>query len=138
MIIGKILSTLLGSKKEGGGAGEFAKDIREALKGKEIDPNKAIELIGIQAELNKVEAQHRTVFVAGWRPFIGWVAGVALAAFYIPQFVLASYLWCRLVIEAGELLPYPEVNSNHLFELVIGMLGLGALRSYEKIKNKTK
>jgi len=137
-MIGKILNMLLGSKKEGGGAGEFAKDIREALKGKEIDPNKALELISVQTELTKVEAQHRTVFVAGWRPFIGWVAGVALAAFYIPQFIMASYLWVTMVLEAKTLLPYPEVNANHLFELIIGMLGLGALRTYEKIKDKTK
>jgi hypothetical protein len=137
-MIGKILNMLLGSKKEGGGAGEFAKDIREALKGKEIDPNKALELISVQTELTKVEAQHRTVFVAGWRPFIGWVAGVALAAFYIPQFIMASYLWVTMVLEAKALLPYPEVNANHLFELIIGMLGLGALRTYEKIKDKTK
>ena len=51
-------------------------EIRELIKGKEIDPQKLIEL---QAEINKIEAQHRTIFVAGWRPFIGWVCGFALA-----------------------------------------------------------
>lgn len=132
----KILQSLVGGNQ--GGLGELAKDLREAIKGKEIDPEKALDLIKLQSELTKVEAQHRTVFVAGWRPFIGWVAGTALAFFYIPQFALASFLWAKVVLEAGELTPYPEVNANHLFELVIGMLGLGALRTYEKIKNKTK
>ena len=57
----------LGKKDDISGLGL---EIRELLKGKEIDPQKLIEL---QGEINKIEAQHRTIFVAGWRPFIGWV-----------------------------------------------------------------
>ena len=67
----KLLMSLIG--KKGDGLGGFATDIREAIKGKEIDPNKALELVKLQNEINKVEAQHRSVFVSGWRPFIGWL-----------------------------------------------------------------
>jgi len=91
-----------------------------------------------QIELNKVEAQHRSNFVAGWRPFIGWVCGVSLGAFYIPQFVLASYLWVKMCLEANELLAYPDVNSESLFELVLAMLGLVGMRTYEKLKGLSK
>ena len=65
---------ILGVGKKGNMSG-LGGEIRELLKGKEIDPQKLIEL---QGEINKIEAQHRTIFVAGWgRPFVGWVCGVA-------------------------------------------------------------
>lgn len=64
-----ILAKLLGLNSGGNSAlGEFAKDLREAIKGKEIDPEKALKLIELQNEVNKIEAQHRSIFVAGWRP----------------------------------------------------------------------
>ncbi len=74
------ISKLLGTGTKG--IGDLAKDIREAFKGKELDPNKQLEtaerLVELQTKINEVEAGHRTMFVAGWRPFIGWVIGVAL------------------------------------------------------------
>ena len=61
------------------GIGQLAKDIREAVKGKELDPKVQIEtaakLVELQTKINEAEAGHRTLFVAGWRPFIGWVCG---------------------------------------------------------------
>ncbi len=89
-----------------------------------------------QIEINIQEAKHRTIFVAGWRPFIGWVCGFSIASYYIPQFVLASYLWIKICLDANELLPYPEINADSLFELVLAMLGMAGLRTYEKLKNK--
>ena len=117
------------------GVGELSIKLRESIKGKEMDP---MEIIKIQGEINSVEAAHRNIFVSGWRPFIGWVAGVSLGCFYIPQFALASYLWVRMCLTANVLLPYPEVNSDKLMSLIVGMLGLGAFRTYEKIKGKAK
>jgi len=89
-----------------------------------------------QIKVNTQEAKHRTIFVAGWRPFIGWVCGFSIASYYIPQFVLASYLWIKICLDANELLPYPEINAESLFELVLAMLGMAGLRTYEKLKNK--
>jgi len=110
----------------------------EKLTHQEIRMRIAQEPGKIQAEINKIEAQHRSVFVAGWRPFIGWVCGISLAVFYIPQFAIASYLWANMCVSAGEILPYPEVHSESLFELVLGMLGMAVLRTAEKAINKTK
>jgi hypothetical protein len=101
-------------------------EIRELLKGKEIDPQKLIEL---QSEINKVEAQHRTIFVAGWRPFIGWVCGVALAY----NFVLRDLL---IWIVGPEQVP-PALQMEHLMTVLIGMLGLGGMRTFEKFKDKS-
>ena len=101
-------------------------EIRELLKGKEIDPQKLIEL---QSEINKVEAQHRTIFVAGWRPFIGWVCGVALAYNFVLRDLLIWFI-------GPEQVP-PALQMEHLMTVLIGMLGLGGMRTFEKFKDKS-
>ena len=79
------ISKLLGTGTKG--IGGLAKDIREALKGKELDPNKQLEtaerLVELQAKINETEARDSTIFVAGWRPFLGWVIGTALLYHFI-------------------------------------------------------
>ncbi|HDI79258.1 MAG TPA: hypothetical protein ENF54_06435, partial [Desulfobacteraceae bacterium] len=86
----------------------------------------------IQAQTNIAEAKHPSVFVAGWRPYIGWVLGTAIALYYIPQFTLASMLWVKMSWAAGKLIPFPIQDISGLTQLIMGMLGLGALRTYEK------
>lgn len=90
-----------------------------------------------QVEIAKIEAAHRSPFVAGGRPFILWTCGVSLAFCFIPQFALGAWLWTRQVIMTGELVPYP-VAADGLMELTLGMLGLGALRTVEKIGGRAK
>lgn len=121
----KALLNILGISKKDDVSG-LGLEIRELLKGKEIDPQKLIEL---QSEINKVEAQHRTIFVAGWRPFIGWVCGVALAY----NFVLRDML---IWLIGPEQVP-PALQMEHLMTVLIGMLGLGGMRTFEKFKDKS-
>jgi len=125
-----LLAKLLGLNSGGQSSlGEFAKDIREAIKGKEIDPDKMMDLVKVQSEINKMEAQHRSVFVAGWRPFIGWICGLALAYNFIIRDVIA---WV-----SPDIMP-PAIQMDQLITILLGMLGLGGLRTFEKIKDKTK
>jgi hypothetical protein len=125
-----LLAKLLGLNTGGDSAlGSFAKDLREAIKGKEIDPEKALELIKVQNEVNKIEAQHRSIFVAGWRPFIGWVCGLALLYNFILRDLIA---WL-----SPNIMP-PALQMEHLLTVLMGMLGLGGLRTYEKLKDKSK
>ena len=114
----------LGKKDDISGLGL---EIRELLKGKEIDPQKLIEL---QGEINKIEAQHRTIFVAGWRPFIGWVCGFALAYNFVLRDMLIWYF--------GEVSAPPALQMEHLMTVLVGMLGLGGMRTFEKLKDRTK
>lgn len=82
-----------------------------------------------QLEINKVEAGSEKLFVAGWRPAIGWVCGAALAY----QFVVAPIgFWLAQII--GHPIPMPPRLDDMLWELMFGMLGMGALRTVEKIK----
>lgn len=117
-----------------GNIGDLAVGIREAIVGKELDPNKQLDLIAKAAEtqnkVNEVEAAHRTVFVAGWRPFIGWICGVIL---------LYSFLIRDLIVFAfPHLNDLPSPALEQIFTLLIGMLGLGGLRTYEKIQGKAR
>ena len=125
-----LIAKLLGLNSGGQSSlGEFAKDLREAIKGKEIDPDKMMELVKVQSEINKMEAQHRSVFVAGWRPFIGWICGVALLYNFIVRDVIA---WL-----SPNIMP-PAIQMDQLITILLGMLGLGGLRTFEKIKDKAK
>lgn len=126
-----MLKLLLGLLKGGDGrksvAGNLAWEIREAIKGKELDPNEIIEL---QTKINEIEAGHRTVFVAGWRPFIGWVCGIALAYNFV---IRDLFIWVTKTTDAP-----PALQMEHLMTVLLGMLGLGGLRTFEKIKDKVK
>jgi|TARA_R100001463_G_scaffold112861_1_gene168002 hypothetical protein len=126
-----MLKLLLGLLKGGNGrksvAGNLAWEIREAIKGKELDPNEIIEL---QTKINEIEAGHRTVFVAGWRPFIGWVCGIALAYNFV---IRDLFIWITKTTDAP-----PALQMEHLMTVLLGMLGLGGLRTFEKIKDKVK
>ena len=80
------------------------------------------ELMKGQLEVNKVEAAHKSLFVAGWRPAIGWICGLALLYSTILSPILD--IWFTV----------PVVNTSLLQTVLMGMLGLGAMRSYEKTK----
>ena len=83
-----------------------------------------------QIEVNKAEAQHKSVFVAGWRPFIGWTCGVALAYNFILRPIGMSVAFYLGV----DLSDAPELDITELLTILGGMLGLGTLRSFEKSK----
>lgn len=95
-----------------------------------------VKLITGQLEINKAEANHKSLFVAGWRPFIGWVGGSAMAY----QFVIYPMLiWLWVVLQAKEVVPKeldppPVLETGALFSIVTGMLGVGAMRSHDKAK----
>lgn len=82
-----------------------------------------------QNAVNAEEAKNSSVFVAGWRPFIGWVCGLAVAY----QYLVVPLLGWALLATGTKLPPFPVLDNN-LWQLLTGMLGLGGLRTIEKIK----
>ena len=82
----------------------------------------------LQVQANMVEGQHRTVFVAGWRPFTGWVCGSALAYHFIARDLLA---WCLTNLPWDITAP-PALEMAPLLTILGGMLGLAGLRTSEK------
>jgi hypothetical protein len=94
----------------------------------------AQELALSQIEVNKAEAASSSIFKGGWRPAIGWVCASAFAYHFVLQPVIVF-----IVLAAGvELPPLPEFDMASLMTVMMGMLGLGGLRTYEKQKGITK
>jgi len=144
--VGKIADDLVTSKEE---------KLQIALQERQLDT----QLLLGQIEVNKEEARHGSIFVAGWRPFIGWVGGAALAY----QFVFYPLLiWIWALLQAGGVIPChldqtiamemiktlgsnaanectftppPPLPGDALFAIVTGMLGIGGMRSFDKLKN---
>lgn len=83
----------------------------------------------MQADVNKQEAENPNLFVAGWRPFIGWVCGVAFAYHFIVQPLLAF-----AIANSGGSVQLPNFDMQTLSTVLMGMLGLGGLRTLEKLK----
>jgi len=93
----------------------------------------ANEINRLQAETNKVEAGHRSIWVAGWRPFIGWSAGVGVCYFFCLQPLIQ---WGVAI--SGSTIALPTFPEEALFEMVFALLGMAGLRSFEKIKGVAK
>jgi hypothetical protein len=81
-----------------------------------------------QTDTNKVEAASTSLFVAGWRPFIGWICGGTLGYTYI-----GSSLIDVIATAFGHPLNLPKPDMSEMMPILLGMLGLGSMRTYEKV-----
>lgn len=127
---------------------KFVKDKDQAAKLKheiqtDLLENRHEELVAQiegQLAINKEEAKHDSLFVAGWRPFIGWICGAGLGY----HFILRDFLvWGWSGMQAAGVVPEtlsapPELNIGQLVSLIMGMLGLGGWRSFERAKGKER
>ncbi|MGH8899503.1 MAG: 3TM-type holin [Egibacteraceae bacterium] len=91
-------------------------------------------IVQAQLSVNAEEAKHESVFVAGWRPFIGWVCGASLAW----NFVALPLVTFAAGASGAALPPLPELAVDTLMPVLLGMLGLGGLRTYEKVTGSNK
>lgn len=125
--VGSLLDKLIPDKEKANEAKLRLIELEQAGQLQELAAMKEMSLA--QAEVTKTEAAHSSIFVAGARPFILWVGGVALGWQYVAYPMLQAYLTAT-----GKDIVLPVLNSDVLFELVALLLGLGGLRSYEKVK----
>jgi|TARA_R110002020_G_scaffold157609_5_gene340482 hypothetical protein len=124
-LVGDVVKRFLPEDKE-----ERAKAEREI----EAQLMKHLSSIDVaQLEINRAEALHRSVWVAGWRPFTGWSCGIALAYSYVLQPILVF-----IMAQTGTLVTLPTMNIGEMMPVLMGMLGLGGLRTYEKYKGFAK
>jgi hypothetical protein len=110
----KIIDTLVTTQKEKG----------------ELD----IAFNKLQADINLVEAKSGSFFVSGWRPFIGWVCGVGVGFNYVLR-PLLNYILAFFYPSVSQM---ETMDMSQLMPLLMGMLGFGALRTYEKVKKKAR
>ena len=131
-----ILSTLIGPATEL--AGKFIADKDQAAKlAHELSTmadKHSHEAMLSQIEVNKAEASSGSVFKGGWRPFIGWVCGAAFAY----HFVIQPFILFGVAVAGVQIPELPTFDMGSLMTVMMGMLGLGGLRSYEKKQGLTK
>ena len=121
------------------GLGDFATKIRSAITG-DLPPEMQVKLteLALQAEqmqtvgqlqINQEEAKNPHLFVAGWRPFMGWVCGVAIGW----NFVIYPFVVWYMAIRGMDAANFPPmIPLAGLWPVILGMLGLGGLRTVEK------
>lgn len=92
--------------------------------------NNEFKLMLGQLKINEIEAKHANVFVSGWRPFIGWCCGIALlyAAIFEP---IARFI---AVVFFDFNQPFPVIDTDITLQVLLGLLGLAGMRSFEKSK----
>ena len=96
----------------------------------QMQQNGELAIITTQTDTNKVEAASSSVFVAGWRPFCGWIGGCGLAYAAIIE-PTARFVATVMVGYTGD---FPAIDTTVTMQVLFGMLGLGAMRSYDKVK----
>lgn len=119
--VGKVAGDLITTDKE---------RMQLELEGRKLDQTIDLAQIGV----NNTEAQHASVFVAGWRPAIGWIGAAAMAY----QFLLYPMLtWVWALAQANGYLPAgtqppPVLDADQLWVILSGILGIAGMRSFEK------
>lgn len=138
-----------------GGIGDFAKDIRTAITGKEalsseqqieiIKQANALENLAIDLEksaadgqiaLNKLDAQSGSMFKGGWRPAIGWICALGLGYSFLlrPLLPFLVKVLCEILSINVEIPTLPKLDMPELFAMVMSLLGFGGLRSFERLR----
>lgn len=87
-----------------------------------------VQMAQMQANTNTEEAKTGSIFIAGWRPFVGWVCGVGFAV----QVLGPLLEWFALLF--GKVAHFPTLDFSIMAPTLLGMLGIGAMRSFEKFK----
>lgn len=130
---------------------------REAITGEKIKDPAEIEKIALdlrklenalltgQLKINEEEAKNPNIFVAGWRPAVGWVGVISLFFMYIPKAIVMTFVWCYQVYlsyhpEILAVIPpipeFPDMGNADIIGLLVSILGVGFMRSVDK-KNGT-
>ncbi len=136
--------------------GDILTSAREAITGEKIkDPAELAKLdlqlkqlhsklMQGQMKINEEEAKHPSLFVAGWRPAVGWVGVITLFFMYVPKAIVMTLVWCytvyltyhpEIIATVPEIPKFPDMGSGDILGLLLSILGVGAMRSFDK-KNK--
>jgi len=126
-IIGKIFDRILPDKAASEAAKLKVMELAQA--GDLAELNADLQLAAGQLDIDKIEAASPKLFVSGWRPWLGWVCGTAFAIQYV---VGPVGEWLSAL--AGHPTKFPTLDYGAMSPVLMGMLGLGGMRTYEKVK----
>jgi hypothetical protein len=100
-----------------------------AAKGDLAELNARVALLQGQMQINAKEAEHKSIFVAGWRPFVGWVGGFSLLYVSILEPIMRF-----IAVMVGFVGKFPVIDTSLTIQVLLGMLGIAGLRSFDKSK----
>lgn len=95
--------------------------------------NGDLQMMANQAKINEIEAGSSNLFVSGWRPAVGWLC---VAGFAMQLLIAPTLTWLSLVIDHP--ITFPVLDTGTLTAMLMGMLGLGGMRTYEKLQGIAK
>ena len=137
-IIGSIIEKVIPDPQAAADAKLKALDLAQRGELAQLEADTKMALA--QIDVNKTEAQHANIFVSGWRPAIGWIGAASMAY----QFILYPLLiWAWSLMQANgwvpaNLQPPPMLDTDALWVILSGMLGIAGMRSVEKVKGVAK
>lgn len=100
----------------------------------EMQQNGDLQVMASQMDINKIEASNSSIFVSGWRPFIGWVCGISLAYAAILEPV-SRFIASVMFKYNGA---FPVIDTTLTLQILLGLLGLAGMRSWEKKEGVAK
>ena len=122
--IKEILSTLLSKDSK------LVEVLDEVISTKEERDEVYADLLRLQSQINLKEAEHGSIFVSGWRPFIGWECGSGLAY----HFIIRDLMQWVLLNAGVEVTQLPLFDTSQLMTILMALLGLGGMRTWEAAK----
>ena len=126
--VGSILGFLFGGRGGSSNVSDVIRTVGDLLNPSARERRTELDLIAGQLDINKQEAAHPSLFVAGWRPWIGWICGIAMFYHFLFVPLVGPFVEAWLGITLGQL------AWQELSVVLMGMLGLGGMRSWEKHK----
>jgi hypothetical protein len=129
--LGPIIKPILDKIPNPGEREKVRLEFEAQMKNQELELLKLLQASDqAQADINKVEAANPSLFVSGWRPGIAWICGIAFAWAYVLQpITIFIFTVFNHPIEG-----LPEFNMSEMMPVLMGILGLGGIRSFEKLK----
>ena len=128
-VIGELLNKILPDPKAAAEA--KYKLIELAQQGELAELNANLQIASGQIETNKIEAAQPGIFKGGWRPGAGWVCVFGLGYTFVARPLLP---WTFMILGVGDVPELPKIDTDELMLLLGGMLGLGGMRSFERVK----
>lgn len=114
-----------------------AEAAKEALDAYEKDLDRQAEADKGQMAVNAAEAANANLFVAGWRPAAGWCCVIVIFCYYVIPTLIGTGFWVHDMLIQGKFIDFP-MNPGAIWDLLLGMLGIGTLRTVEKIRGVSK
>lgn len=113
-------------------------DAKDRLEAEQFVMKGLMALDAAQIEVNKVEAAHSSIWVAGWRPALGWVCAASIG-YAVIGYSFLMWISTAITMATGTFIPSPPVpDTTMTLDMVMVMLGVGGMRTYEKLKGLTK